>query len=233
MINKSHINGRRASAGMAAVEFAILLPVLLLLVFSLFDLARAIQANLILVNMSREGASLASRTSWCTPTSGGCSNIMKPITSTSPPLDMNDNGMIYITVVKGHSQGGNIRNVVQEQYRCNIHYSSFPNAVWDCGGSYSPPSDVWNCGSSGTNWTTEPDHTQSCRGIPANDDDKPTANVMTENLATPEKEGLADGDFVYAVEVFYHFNMLFGGMNLGLGITTPQIDPDLRALTVL
>jgi hypothetical protein len=38
---------------------------------------------------------------------------------------------------------------------------------------------------------------------------------------------------VYAVEAFYRFNMLFGGMNLGFGITTPQIIPDLSAMTVL
>lgn len=218
MINKLHINERRASAGMAAVEFAIFLPVLLLLALPAFDFSRAIQTNLILINMSREGANLAARTSWCTPTSDGCSNIMGPLTSTSPPLDMNNNGMIYITVVKGHSQGGNTRNVVQEQYRW-----------WKPGwgpSHYSPPSPIWNCGASGTSWHTEDDGTQSCSGISTNDDFKPTANTMPANL-------LADGDVVYAVEAFYRFNMLFGGMSLGADITIPQIGPDLRAMTVL
>jgi Flp pilus assembly protein TadG len=45
--------------GAAAVEFAVLLPVLLLLVFGLIDFGRALNAQITLTQAAREGARLA------------------------------------------------------------------------------------------------------------------------------------------------------------------------------
>jgi hypothetical protein len=47
--------------GTAAVEFAFILPILAILVFAVIDFGRYIQARLIVTNVSREGANLASR----------------------------------------------------------------------------------------------------------------------------------------------------------------------------
>ena len=51
-------NARR-DRGAAAVEFALLLPVLLLLVFGLIDFGRALNAQITLTQVAREGARLA------------------------------------------------------------------------------------------------------------------------------------------------------------------------------
>jgi len=55
------LNILKKSDGAALVELAIILPVLLLLAFGVFELGRAIQAKNIITNMSREGANLAAR----------------------------------------------------------------------------------------------------------------------------------------------------------------------------
>lgn len=199
--------GRGKCAGAAVVEFALVLPLLILLALPIFDFARAIQANMIVVNMSREGASLASRANL----TYSDQQIMGALASTAPPLDMSNSGMIYITRVMGHAEAGGIRNVVLDQYRWAQGWNQ---------SHYSPPSAVWNCGTSGTSWATG----GSCRNIPTGNS-APTANVMTGQLS--------DGEVIYAVDVFYGFNTLFGGMNLGFGLTTPQLSHDLHAMTVL
>ncbi len=49
------------STGQALVEAAIVLPLLVLLVIGVYEFSRSIQANNIVVAMSREAANLASR----------------------------------------------------------------------------------------------------------------------------------------------------------------------------
>ncbi|HEY6276044.1 MAG TPA: TadE/TadG family type IV pilus assembly protein [Streptosporangiaceae bacterium] len=49
-----------ADRGAAAVEFALLLPVLLLIVFGIIDFGRALNAQITLTEAAREGARLAS-----------------------------------------------------------------------------------------------------------------------------------------------------------------------------
>lgn len=86
--------------GSAFVELAIVLPLLVLLALGVFDFARAIHAKNMITNMSREGANLASRT-----TTNG-TDIMNAIAYTSQPLDMTNNGAIYITEVQGKTDEG-------------------------------------------------------------------------------------------------------------------------------
>jgi Flp pilus assembly protein TadG len=53
-------SGRRArDRGTAAVEFALVLPLLLLIVFGMIDLGRALNAQITLTEAAREGARLA------------------------------------------------------------------------------------------------------------------------------------------------------------------------------
>jgi hypothetical protein len=53
--------GRNGSRGTALIEFALILPILIILVMVTVDFGRLIQARLIISNVSREGGSIASR----------------------------------------------------------------------------------------------------------------------------------------------------------------------------
>jgi Flp pilus assembly protein TadG len=58
MIRRTTAGGPR-DRGAAAVEFALLLPVLLLIVFGIIDFGRALNAQITLTQAAREGARLA------------------------------------------------------------------------------------------------------------------------------------------------------------------------------
>ncbi|PKB24516.1 TadE/TadG family type IV pilus assembly protein [Janthinobacterium sp. 64] len=194
---------RRAARGIAAVEFAIVLPLLAVLLFMVVDLSRAIQAKIILLNISREGANLASRST--TDLSGSGQTIMNALAASTPPLDMNKRGMIYITKIMGYTAKSGLRNIVLEQYR------------WDAGAKasgYLPASQVWKqCGS----WSNG-----TCTNI-AKADSAPTVSLMSGQLS--------DGELIYAVETFYNFDMLFGTLKIG-NSTTPVLGPNLNSMTV-
>ena len=200
---------RRKATGVVSVELALLLPILVALALPVVDVTRNIQAQMILINVSREGASLSSRASLTYP----MQTIMSSLTATTPPLNMNANGMIYITEIMGNnncdSNGNNCTGVVVAQYRWN-------------GGNYFPASQLWNCGSSGTRWAT--DGTGSCSGIPAAGSTSPVVNLLQGKLS--------DGQIAYAVETFYLQTPLIGSLNLGGGIKTPALSPNLYAMTV-
>ncbi|MCY0858028.1 TadE family protein [Cupriavidus sp. D39] len=200
---------RQAARGIAAIEFGILLPIFIFLTLPVIDFARAIQANLILVNLTREGANLASRSAAYTP-----QDIMVALAQTTPPLKMSQRGMIYITKVMGDAEncaGGNctVRNIVLEQYRWT--------GGWSLGGSV-PGSLVWNCGSGSGSWASD----GSCAGLPSGGTSSPTANAMTGLLS--------DGQIVYVVESYYNFDMYFKGLTMGV-LKMPNIGPNLYSVT--
>ncbi|PRX36798.1 TadE-like protein [Paraburkholderia sp. BL18I3N2] len=200
---------RRASKGIVTVEMALLLPIMVALALPVYDIARNIQAQMILINVSREGANLSSRASLTFP----MQTIMSSLSATTPPLNMSAHGMIYITEIMGNnncdSNGNNCTGVVVAQYRWN-------------GGNYAPASKLWSCGSSGTNWAT--DGSGSCSGIPAAGTTSPVVNLLQGKLS--------DGQIAYAVEAFYLQTPLIGSLNLGRGFTTPALSPNLYAMTV-
>lgn len=101
----------KGNRGAAFLELAIILPLLVLLALGVFDYARAIHAKNIITNMSREGANLASRSAIAK------TDIMNSIAYTAQPLNMNSNGMIYITVVTGNLEGGSVVPRIQSQAR--------------------------------------------------------------------------------------------------------------------
>lgn len=118
----------RYARGVAAVELALVLPILLLLVLGVVDFARAIQFNNILVHLTREGANLAARTT-ADPT-----YILKTLMDTATPMKMNTDGMMYITKLVGREDG---RANVDEQHRP------------ETGGKRSLESRIWSC----SNWS--------------------------------------------------------------------------------
>ena len=58
-MSRRMVRKARRDRGAAAVEFALLLPVLLLLVFGIIDFGRALNAQITLTQAAREGARLA------------------------------------------------------------------------------------------------------------------------------------------------------------------------------
>jgi hypothetical protein len=77
--------------GVAALELALILPMLLIMAFWVIDFGRLIQARLIVTNVSREGGSLASR-----DISFGADLLQ----SSGAPLDLNGSGRIYVSKIK-------------------------------------------------------------------------------------------------------------------------------------
>lgn len=207
-VRPSRASQCRRARGIAAIEFGILLPVFVFLTLPLIDFARAIQANLILVNLTREGASLASRSPQTPQT------IMNALAQTTPPLQMSQRGMIYVTKVMGNAENCNksgtnctVRNIVLEQYRWA--------GGWGMGGS-APGSRIWgNCGG----WRND----GTCSGLPSPGTSSPTASVMTGKLR--------DGQVVWAVETYYNFNMFFQGLTMGV-LQMPTLGPNLYSSTV-
>ena len=51
----------RNDKGAALIEFCVILPVLIIMIFAIIDFGRLIQARLIITNVTREGGNLASR----------------------------------------------------------------------------------------------------------------------------------------------------------------------------
>jgi len=128
--SSASIAGRssRGMRGVAVVEFALILPILLLLTLGVVDFSRAIQFNNILVNLTREGANLSARTT------EQPQYILRALIDTATPLQMNVDGMMYITKLVGRSDG---EAKVEEQYRP------------DNGGKRALQSRIWSC----SNWS--------------------------------------------------------------------------------
>jgi Flp pilus assembly protein TadG len=101
----------RLQGGAAAIEAALLLPLLVLLALPVADLARALQTHLVLVAISREGASMAARGSGALRADS--QSIMDTLAASAPPLDMRRDGMLFVTRVMG-SAGAPL---ALEQYR--------------------------------------------------------------------------------------------------------------------
>ncbi len=88
--------------GQAIVEVALAVPLLLVLMMGVFDYGRAIHAQAVITNMSREAANLISRANQ--NLSGNDStdfqNVMNLVGQTAQPLNMTAQGMMYMYKVE-------------------------------------------------------------------------------------------------------------------------------------
>ncbi|MGF1741796.1 pilus assembly protein [Vibrio profundum] len=148
-------SGYRVShKGFAAVEMTLVMPVLFLFIVGIWELTSMIQANTIITNISREGANIVSRASAQTP-----QDVMAIVALTSSPLDLEEDGIIYISQVVGQESDP---PYINNQYRWTEH-------------GIDVESDVWaGCGS----WDSE----GTCQ-LP---DDKPTTNSLPMTLSDGE-----------------------------------------------
>jgi hypothetical protein len=101
--------------GIAALELALILPILLVLVFGIIDFGKLIQARLIVTNVSREGGSLASRA----VNSGN--DLLSMLQSSGTPLDLNGLGKIYISRIRAGISLGSPNPYID------------PNSSWSAG----------------------------------------------------------------------------------------------------
>lgn len=199
----------RRRRGIAAVEFALLLPLLLVLLIGLVDIARAMQAQMILINLSREAANLASRGKL--QLSENAQTIIGQVAASSPPLDMNKLGMIYITRIMGSTSNGVTKSIVLEQYRWDDAVNNRGYRI----SNYAPLSKIWNC----SNWASGIAGT--C--VVPSGTLAPTVAMMSGQLL--------DGEIIYVVEVYYKFNMLFQAFAFG-SFATPTLATDFYSMTV-
>lgn len=196
---------RDRQRGIVAVELALMLPILCLLLFGMIDAGRALQANIIMTNIGREGANLVSRGS--TGVETGSQDIIYALMASAPPLNVNLQGMVYITRLMGGI--GGTTTVVMDQYR-------WDDTVRKLGvnrSGYVPASRVYNgC----TGWTNGACTTIS--GI-----NRPVVDTMSGKLR--------EGEVVVVVETFYKYDMMLTNFSIA-GFTLPTLGPDLYSKTI-
>ncbi len=98
---RASVPSREESAavrGAVLVEFALVLPILIVMMLCLLDYGRLIQANLIVANVSREGGSLVSR-----GINSG-ERFLDSLQASASPIDIDRLGKIYVhRIVAGTS----------------------------------------------------------------------------------------------------------------------------------
>lgn len=95
-IAQSSINKRLS--GLAVVEFAMILPMLLVILFGVIDFGRAVLVRQVMINISREAANLASRGT-------DLNDVVNAIQLSSAPLSLVNNGYLVITEVERDING--------------------------------------------------------------------------------------------------------------------------------
>lgn len=101
--------GNSGEKGQSVVELAIALPIILLLLFGVYDYSRAVHATSIITQMSREAANLVARpnTGLTGDAAKDFQNVMYYVAMDAGQLKMIDKGTMYITEVDYVSGSGN------------------------------------------------------------------------------------------------------------------------------
>jgi hypothetical protein len=86
--------GHSGERGVAAVEMAIILPVMLVTLFALIDFGLLFNARFVITNLAREGASLGSRDIQ------SAANLIGLLQAGAGPLDLEQSGRIYIRRIR-------------------------------------------------------------------------------------------------------------------------------------
>lgn len=134
----------RPAKGLASVEMTFVVPILLIIMVGIFELTQIIQANNIIISISREGANLISRNTSQTP-----EEVMDTIASTADPLSLNDDGIIYINLVVGRedSDGNALSPVLNQQYRWGDYGYAAKSSTWpNCAGWAGSDSGICDMG---------------------------------------------------------------------------------------
>ena len=109
--------------GNSLIEFALILPLLLMLALGVVDYGWAIQYENILTGMSREAANLSARTTALPD------YIINAVASTAEPLTMSSGGMVYLTTLVGRADG---TGAVQSQSRLAGGDATLTSRIYTC-----------------------------------------------------------------------------------------------------
>ncbi|EGR0669018.1 pilus assembly protein [Vibrio vulnificus] len=92
----ARVKGSKRQFGFASIEMIAAFPVFVMLIMGVIDVTNIIQANYVVVSISREASNIVSRSSTETP-----EQIMDTVSKTSGTLDLTQDGAMYITLVRG------------------------------------------------------------------------------------------------------------------------------------
>lgn len=109
--------------GIAAVELAVILPILLVIAFAVIDFGRLIQARIIVANVSREGGSLASR-----DLKSGA-DLCTLLQTSARPLEMQNLGKIFINRVRAGASQDSPEPYIDVSFRGESGNLTVANAI--------------------------------------------------------------------------------------------------------
>jgi len=109
--------------GFAAVELALILPILIIMTFVIIDFGRLIQARLVVTNVAREGGSLASRD---TQSAG---NLITMLQAGASPLNLAGDGRIYIWKIRAGTSVQNPDPFIDLSVSANAGALSVPSTI--------------------------------------------------------------------------------------------------------
>lgn len=102
MIEQLHTSRRYSGErGASAVELALLLPLIVIIVFGVIEIGQFITARFIIINVAREGASLASRDIQ------SAADLIGLMQNAATPLDLQDQGRIYVRKIRAGQTSSN------------------------------------------------------------------------------------------------------------------------------
>ena len=106
LIKGDDSRGRRGETGVAAVELAFILPLVLIILLAIIDFARVFDARFVITNLAREGGSLASRDL------KSATDLILLLQTGASPLDLQNSGKIYITKITAGATQANPKPVI-------------------------------------------------------------------------------------------------------------------------
>jgi Flp pilus assembly protein TadG len=119
-LTRKPLTGRNWNRGTALIEFALILPILIILALATVDFGRLIQARLIISNVSREGGSIAARQTTVD------TSLITMLKESGKPLNLiGTDGRIIITRVKaGISAAAPNPTIATQNIRGNLGRNS-------------------------------------------------------------------------------------------------------------
>jgi Flp pilus assembly protein TadG len=119
-LTRKPLAGRNGRRGVALIEFALILPILIILALATVDFGRLVQARIIISNVSREGGSLASRQTTVD------TSLITVLKESGKPLNLiGADGKIIITRVRaGQSAGAPNPTIVTQNSRGTLARNS-------------------------------------------------------------------------------------------------------------
>jgi hypothetical protein len=182
----------RSSRGQVLVEFAFVLPLLLLIGLGVIEMSYMLYDQHIIIRLTREGSNLISRNVSLSDAGATMMNMV------NPPVDLNsNNSKLIFTVLTNYTSGANQgRVIVYQRYEIGGYTAS---SAFTTQGPISPSS-----------FGPAPDYIAL---NPANN-----TNLRVTNV--PASLVLNQGQFVYVTEIYSRHILITPFNNLGISLPT-------------